>query len=251
MRLLDALRRVGATPRSERPFAVPEGMRVYAVGDIHGCAHLLDGLAKKIVGDLKSAPEKSLTIFLGDYVDRGPLSREVLEKLSSGNFPTPCVALRGNHEDLLLQALQDAATIGEWRKLGGLETLVSYGVDVAEVMSGRGYEDAGRELAKKMPDSHVKFLKTLPSWHAIGDYYFCHAGVRPGVELARQDPRDLAWRRDEFLSSSLAHGAMIVHGHSPVDEPEFRPNRINIDTGAYATGRLSCLVLEGTIQRML
>jgi len=190
-------------------------------------------------------------VFLGDYVDRGPNSRGVLERLATERFPTPIIALRGNHEAMLFDFLAEPETASNWRRIGGLETLHSYGLDAGKVRAGRGYREAAEAFREALPISHLDFLKkTLPCFSA-GDYYFCHAGVRPGVPLDAQNEQDLLWMRDPFLSSQANFGKLIVHGHTPVTAPDIRPNRINIDTGAYISGRLTCLVLEADERRFL
>lgn len=231
---------------------VPDGQVVYAVGDVHGRADLLLRLRGAIARDLERHPSAlATTVFLGDYVDRGPSSREVLELLSASDFPTPIVPLMGNHETMVLSFLQEASVLQRWRAVGGLETLFSYGVDVREAMTGRGYDEAQQAFQAVFPDMHHAFILDLRLSVEVGDYFFCHAGVRPGVALAEQSPNDLIWIRDEFLTSEVDHGRMIVHGHTPVSEPEFKPNRINLDSGAYVTGRLTCLRLEGDQQSIL
>jgi serine/threonine protein phosphatase 1 len=159
--------------------------------------------------------------------------------------------LVGNHDGLLLAFLEDAATLEEWRSFGGLETLYSYGVNVGAAMAGRNFELAQREFVARFPESHRHFLGTLKICTTIGDYFFCHAGVRPGVPLDRQRREDLLTIRAPFLSSQVEHGKLVVHGHTPSDAPEVRPNRIGIDTAAFATGRLTCLVLEQDQRRFL
>jgi serine/threonine protein phosphatase 1 len=237
-----------AGPRS----AIPDGLRLYAIGDIHGRADLLDQMATLIARDLDRYPsDQALTVFLGDYVDRGPASYDVIDRLASGRFPTPLQGLRGNHEDVLLQFLANAAVLDSWRSFGGMETLFSYGVDVRSVLRGQGYEEAQAAFQAKLPDSHRRFLEALPTSYEVGDYFLCHAGIRPGTSLAQQREEDLLWIRDEFLTSPLFHGKMIVHGHTPREAPEIRSNRINIDTGAYLTGRLTCLCLSGETQTIL
>ena len=232
--------------------SVPAGLRLYVIGDIHGRLDLLNSLACKVNDDLRQdRVDEAVTIFLGDYIDRGPHSAGVIERLSAGDFPTPIVALRGNHEATLLSFLDDAGVLGDWRRYGGLETLVSYGVDVKKVMRGQGYDVALEFLRRNLPPRHLAFFEqTRLSW-SIGDYFFCHAGVRPGVALGHQNERDLLWIRDEF---NLYHGAfekIVVHGHTPVEEPQVLANRICIDTGAYATGVLTCLVLERANRRFI
>jgi len=242
--LLNA-RRPAKTP------AAPPDLRLYAIGDIHGRADLLDLMARAIAEDLARAPIEALTIFLGDYVDRGPASAAVLERLQAADFPTKFVALKGNHEHFMLEALEDASHYDSWRKYGGLETLVSYGVDVAEVMRGKGFEKARAELAARTPASHRDFLADLPTSFSCGDYFFCHAGIRPGVPLHAQSDQDLLWIREDFLRSTKPAEKVVVHGHTPVADAELLPHRINLDTGAYISGKLSCLVLEGQQQRLL
>ncbi|HUO53991.1 MAG TPA: metallophosphoesterase family protein [Rhodoblastus sp.] len=230
---------------------VPEGWRIYAVGDIHGRADLLEDMARRIESAAPEAPQKTLTIFLGDYIDRGLQSAAVLDRLSRGDFPTEFIALRGNHEQTMLDALEDAEIFEFWRRYGAAETLASYGVKVSDLMRGAGFAEAQAELKEKAPPQHIAFLNALPLSHEIGDYFFCHAGVRPGRALSAQEARDLMFIRGEFLQSTADHGRVIIHGHTPVREPEFRANRINIDTGAYATNRLTCLALEGERQWIL
>ncbi|WP_374544548.1 metallophosphoesterase family protein [Rhodoblastus sp.] len=232
-------------------FSVPPGMRVYAIGDIHGRADLLDAIASQIENELPSAPRRVVTVLLGDYVDRGLRSAEVLDRLSKGDFPTEFIALRGNHEQFMLDALEDQSAFDSWRRYGGLETLASYQVDVSGVMRGRDFVRAREELIQKVPAAHRAFLASLPSSHEIGDFFFCHAGVRPGLPLRKQQEDDLMWIRHGFLSSIEFHGKIVIHGHTPVEAADFRSNRINIDTGAYLTNRLSCLILEGSTRRLI
>ena len=144
---------------------------------------------------------------------------------------------------LLESFLADPAVGEHWRRLGGLETLHSYGVPVTGLMVGKAYEEAADRLRDAMPAEHTSFLRSLKNSYSTDKYFLCHAGVRPGVPLERQREEDLLWIRDEFLSSTKDFGKIVVHGHTPVEEPEVLPNRINIDTGAFATGRLTCVVL--------
>jgi len=240
-----ALNRLQKSKRASAP-TLPEGMRVYAIGDVHGRLDLLRELADKISGDLHSASASQINaIFLGDYVDRGPQSAAVIEELAQGVFPVPVVALRGNHEDILLRFLEDESVLDSWRKFGGLETLHSYGVSVADPIRGGGYKAARDAFRQAIPESHVQFLKNTSPSVSFGDYFFCHAGVKPGVPLELQSTQDLLWIRDEFLEYPGAFGKVVVHGHTPTPVPEQRFNRINIDTGAYATSKLTALVLEG------
>ena len=231
--------------------AIPEGVRLYVIGDIHGRLDLLNDLDQMIKHDLETAPAEVLTVFLGDYVDRGPESAGVLERLSADDFCTSICPLRGNHEEVLLQFLSDASVLGSWRKFGGLETLHSYGVDVAHAMRGAGYDRAQEALAETLPYRHLQFLEKTRFSFTLGDYFFSHAGVRPGIDLERQTAEDLLWIRTEFLQFEGAFGKVVVHGHTPTAEPEIKPNRINVDTGAYASSILTALVLEGETRRFL
>jgi Calcineurin-like phosphoesterase len=231
---------------------VPDGMRVYCVGDIHGRDDLLRQMAKQVEADLEpSSFEEAVTVFLGDYVDRGLGSMRVVEQLACGQWPTSVIALAGNHEDLLMAFLKDEGVIESWRNLGGLETLHSYGVNVGPAMAKRDFGGVQAAFAACFPELHRQFLERLKDSITIGDYFFCHAGVRPGVPLDRQDRNDLLTIRDTFLASKLEHGKLVVHGHTPSLVPEIRFNRIGIDTAGYATGRLTCLVLEKNQQRFL
>lgn len=241
--------RAGAEPARA---SAPDGLRIYAIGDIHGRRDLLAALTEKIAADLRAQPAAAATaVFLGDYIDRGPDSFGVTELLASGSFPIPFVALRGNHEATLLRFLDDEEALGDWRHYGGLETLVSYGLNVQEAMRGQNFGGAQSALCKAMPAHHLSFFRDMKlSWSA-GDYFFCHAGVRPNVPLARQSEHDLLWIRHEFNDYRGPHEKIIVHGHTPVAAPEVLPNRINVDTGAYATDILTCLILEGETRRFL
>lgn len=240
-------------PRPVRRRAqVPEGLRVYAIGDIHGQTALLDSLHGMIEEDAVTRPAAEIVVvYLGDYVDRGPDSKGVLDRLAVTPSGIRRVLLKGNHEVMMQRFLADPVATAAWRDLGGLETLLSYRVDPRRAMSRAQWGEAAREFAQRVPPEHVALLESMPFSVTLGDYFFCHAGVKPGVPLERQSERDLMWIRDEFLGSDCDFGKVIVHGHTPAPAVEFRPNRINIDTGAYATGRLTCLVLEGSEQLLL
>ena len=151
----------------------------------------------------------------------------------------------------MLDFLEDERVLGEWRRYGGLEALFSYGVSVCDAMAGTGFDRTRLDFEKRLPESHLKFLMdTKLSWQ-VGDYFFCHAGVRPDVPLEQQRPEDLLWIREPFLSSSRSFGKIVVHGHTPSEGVESLHNRINVDTGAYATGALTCVVLDGATRRFL
>jgi serine/threonine protein phosphatase 1 len=226
---------------------------VYAIGDIHGRADLLVRQHSLIEADFAAHPVPIVhLVYLGDYIDRGPNSRAVLETLALGaNDFVTVTLLRGNHEEMLLRFLEDDSVGPAWCQLGGLATLHSYGIDVRKVLREGGYAALSACFRETLPADHLKLLRQLKSSFAIGNYFFCHAGVRPGIPLERQNEQDLVWIREKFLDAKGHFGKMVVHGHSPVDQPDFRKNRINIDTGAYATGRLTCLVLDGNAYRII
>lgn len=248
--MISILRRLFGTSPAQRalPPSVPPGERVYAIGDIHGEYAMARALVDRIAADSAARPEAETVhlVFLGDFVDRGPQSKEVVEWLA--NDPpafASCHFLRGNHEDAFLSVIDgDETDLPGWRKFGGRETLACYAIgDKAVAMGGPFFR---AELREKVPESHIAFLRGLRDYVQIGDYLFVHAGIRPGVALSAQDPRDFTWIRREFIESTVDHGMTIVHGHTITDAVDIQPNRIGIDTGAYqAGGKLSAIGLEG------
>jgi len=225
---------------------VPEGIRLYAIGDVHGRADLLDQVFRRIDASLAaSARSRTIQILLGDYVDRGPASRAVIDALIARGREHELVCLKGNHESLLLEFLQNPAVLASWRVLGGLETLVSYGLTPTPSLDATTVLELASEFDHALPASHRQFLSSLQLSFTCGDFFFTHAGVRPGVPLEQQKEVDLLGIREDFLSYRHSFTKIVVHGHTPVLQPDVRPNRINIDTGAYATGRLTCLMIEG------
>lgn len=229
---------------------LPPGLRVYAIGDIHGRADLLDRLHDKIEADLSTAPEKTAIVYLGDYVDRGPDSHGVIERLVRPRFTgVETVALLGNHEDMLLQFMDAPYGASLWLSNGGDATLASYKVKVPASFDELLFTQ--RALLGAMPRHHKQFLASLPEQVQFGDYLFVHAGIKPGLPLDRQSREHMIWIRDVFLNSEVDHGLIVVHGHTIVHEVEWMPNRIGVDTGAYTTGRLTALVLEGAARRLL
>ncbi|MGA0562273.1 metallophosphoesterase family protein [Ancylobacter sp. VNQ12] len=232
------------------PYSVPDGVRVYAVGDIHGRHDLLRRLLERIDEDRAQHGHGQL-VFLGDYVDRGTDSRQVIETLVTGQAEQAWVCLKGNHEAMMLDVLDGQRPWDVWLANGGVETLFSYGISSREYVVARRFDDLREATLAAVPPHHLAFLRALPVSHRVGDYFFCHAGIRPGVPLDRQDPEDLLWIRDVFIDSELLHGGRVVHGHTPAMEPEIRPNRINVDTGAYLTNRLSCAVIEADQVRVI
>ena len=228
--------------------ALPEGLLLYAVGDIHGRLDLLRSLLKQIEADAAAhadARHRAL-IFLGDYVDRGPDSRGVVADLTEGQrqgFDTHF--LKGNHEAILLDFLQNPWHLEHWLINGGQATMESYGVDT-RALAGRGAPpEAWRQaFAAALPQSHLRFFRNLKLSVAFGDYLFVHAGVRPGVPFAEQSETDLIWIRSPFLDHAGPFGKIVVHGHTPEPLPVIRPNRIGIDTGAVFSDRLTALRLK-------
>jgi serine/threonine protein phosphatase 1 len=233
--------------------SLPAGLRIYAVGDIHGRYDLLEALYADICRDIERAPpEHSIEIFLGDYIDRGPQSRDVVEWLTSGRRAADeRICLLGNHEDMLLRVLDDPEATSIWLHNGGLATLLSYRAMPADGVSGLTVGAARSAFLAAFPSDHRAFVEGLPRLVRFGGYVFVHAGVRPGRAVDDQDPDDLVWIREPFLTSNADFGMLVVHGHTPVKAPEVRPNRINIDTGAFFTGQLTCVVLEGEGLRFL
>jgi serine/threonine protein phosphatase 1 len=228
------------------PSVVPSGKRVYAVGDVHGRADLLRLLLLQIELDRAIYPiAEPITVFLGDYIDRGPASKEVLELLVTQQASEQkSIFLKGNHECFPASFLKEPSVLASWRKCGGLETLLAYGLTPSFNPDQSEQLQLAREFDRALPASHRRFLETLELWFVCGDFVFVHAGVRPGVSLQRQTEEDLLWIRSEFLQWDGKFEKMVVHGHSPVRLPDFRSNRINIDTGAFATGLLTCMVFE-------
>lgn len=233
----------------------PDGMRIYAIGDIHGRADLLDALLTEIEGDAHAGGDgfRNVLVFLGDYVDRGLQSKQVIDRLCEGALHGfESVFIKGNHEAAMLEFLRDAKFGRTWKYYGGLETLHSYGVTELTLSDDpKDFERARDHFEAVLPESHKNFLHSLELSAEFGGYFFAHAGVRPGISLSRQVEEDLLWIRDEFLESRHSFGKVVVHGHTPREEAVFRVNRIGIDTGAYMTGVLTALVLEGPSHRLI
>lgn len=235
-------------PRQAAAPEAPQGSRIYAVGDIHGRADLLRRLHRLIAEDAERRPApRKVVVYLGDYIDRGEASPAVIDLLLDEPLPGfDAVHLKGNHEDSLLRFLADGGIGPSWMLYGGAETLMSYGIRPPPPAGREGeIERAQQELRDRLPERHRRFLAGLKLTHEEGDYLFAHAGVRPGVPLDRQQEEDLLWIRDEFLFSNAEFGKIIVHGHTITERPDVQHNRIGIDTGAFASGRLTALVLEG------
>lgn len=226
----------------------PEGVRIYAVGDIHGRADLLDRLMMSIA---EEAPANAQLVFLGDYLDRGPDSRGVVDRLIALRNERPdTIFLKGNHEAVFLDFLADPADYEDWLHWGGAETLESYGV---ERPWARPAEDLASEMLERLPPGHLAFLRRLDLFCALGDYLFVHAGIKPGVPLDRQDERDLLWIRGEFHNApaKTRPDRVVVHGHQPTSKPVDAGWRIGVDTGACFSDKLTAAVLEGESRRFL
>ncbi len=231
--------------------SAPPGMRIYAVGDVHGCKKQLDLLFDQILLDRASSNLNAKLVFLGDYIDRGPDSKGTIERLLAAPEGFDMVCLRGNHDQTLLDFLEDPMIYRSWRSFGAQETLMSYGVIPPRFDEAKDFQTARDQLAEAMPASHIGFLKNLRNSVVFGDYFFVHAGARPGIALENQTPEDTLWIRDEFLGSRYDFGKIVVHGHTPVARPVRGENRISLDTGVYATGQLSAAILEGEMCRFL
>jgi serine/threonine protein phosphatase 1 len=232
--------------RQQRPARGPKGRRAYAVGDIHGRLDLLDRLLADIESDIEARPAaETFVVFLGDLIDRGPQSREVVERLRTLANPLfRPVFLIGNHEEVLLRLLGgERGLLRSWLNFGGAECAQSYGLDPSH-LKHLPELDALEALQKAVSPEHADFLRSFIDTFRFGDYLFVHAGIRPGVDLAVQSQRDLRWIRAAFLDHPSDHGFLVVHGHTISADVDERTNRIGIDTGAYATGILTAIAVE-------
>jgi serine/threonine protein phosphatase 1 len=241
------------TPRRQSGPAGARGWRAYAIGDIHGRLDLLEELLDKIHADIARRPaRKVLLVFVGDLIDRGPSSAQVVERLRTYSHPgVRPMFLLGNHEEVLLRILKgESELITKWRWFGGAECLASYGVD-RDRLASLSDEEALPVVREAVPKKHVQFLESFDDSCRFGDYLFVHAGIRPGVEIDQQKQSDLRWIREPFLFDETDHGFVVVHGHTIRPEVEMRPNRIGIDTGAYRSGVLSALAIEGSATWLL
>lgn len=239
----------------DRPPSVPAGIRVYAIGDIHGRADLLTAMMTMIRTDIQTRRvRRPLIVFLGDYIDRGPQSAEVIDQLTAiaQSDALESRFLMGNHEEVLLRILKgDGALLHDWLRFGGRECLASYGLD-GDALAKLGAMEMAARMKDAIPRRHRQFLGELIDTVRVGDYLFVHAGLRPNLALEAQSQQDLRWIRSPFLEDETAdHGYMVVHGHSMRPEVDRRANRIGIDTGAYQSGRLTALVLDGATQTFL
>lgn len=228
---------------------VPKNTRIYTIADIHGCSELLLAMLDAIRQDAEPyANQRRILITLGDYIDRGPDSFNVIETLI--RLPLPgfeAKHLKGNHEDLFIDFLKNPIEGLTWLSNGGWATLLSYGFEVSDLPES--LDDLSKiqlKLLERLPKEHVSFFKSLRLFYKIGDYYFVHAGIRPNIPLEKQKEEDLLWIRSEFINSREAFEKVIVHGHTISKEPDEQPNRVGLDTGAFHTGVLTCMVLNAT-----
>jgi serine/threonine protein phosphatase 1 len=227
---------------------LPPGYRLYAIGDVHGRDDLWAELLARVEAESRQrGGARLILVFLGDLIDRGPASSEVIERLRTLRYPgARLVFLAGNHEEVLLRILDgDVSLVPDWLRFGGAECLASYGLDASRLRrmsSARALE----AIKGAIPDAHVDFLRSFEDTFRAGSYVFVHAGIRPGVPLTQQKRTDLRWIREPFLTDAADHGFIVVHGHTIREEVEDRGNRIGIDTGAYRSGVLTALGLEGS-----
>ena len=235
------------SPNLSRRFCAPEGQRIYAIGDIHGRADLLKKLHGMILLDASvSRPLDNVVVYMGDYIDRGPFVRDTLDHVLHGPPDKFTIhRLRGNHEQIFLDFLHDTSVLPAWLELGGLWTLTSYGVYPGiGPLSRQRCEQLRNDLLAAMPDEHLSLLRLLSLQVQLGDYLFVHAGIDPKRPIERQTPDDLLWLRGGFKEVSGDLDFMVVHGHTIEEQPTVRFCHLGIDTGAYATGILTCAVFE-------
>jgi serine/threonine protein phosphatase 1 len=251
MRLLRFLQR-----RQERPAVSTDGRVIYAVGDVHGRLDLLDPLLEQIRADAArlEAEIRPVLVFVGDYVDRGAESKGVIDRVielqAAGPFEVR--PLKGNHEEAMLTFLGDPNFGPTWNEHGGGQTLSSYGVTPPILrMDAEQWEKARQDFALALPADHLSFLQGLELTAVFGDYVFVHAGLRPGVALDAQSEHDLLWIRQDFLGAARPFEKVVVHGHTPAEEAYLGDCRIGIDTGAYATGVLTAVRLDGPDRRLI
>jgi len=237
------------SPRAPSSPSVPEDTAIFAIGDVHGRADLLGLVLGWVKAGLKGrADAKTVLVGLGDYIDRGPRSRDVIELLLAMTKleGLECQFLKGNHEEVLLTFLLDAKAGPAWCDFGGREMLDSYGVQAPlDPFDAEAWEQTRVAFEEALPPEHRSFFEGLKTSYVAGDYIFVHAGLRPGVPLEEQRENDLLWIRKPFLSSRQGFSKVVVHGHTPEEEAHVDRRRIGLDTGAYATSILSVLRLEG------
>lgn len=240
--------------KHNNPAQVPQETIVYAIGDIHGNADLLDKMHAKIFDDTRnSEATRKVLVYLGDYIDRGFQSKEVVDRLINNPMEGfEKIYILGNHEDAMLTFLKEHELGEVWLVWGGDATISSYGVVMRDENGSRvDVKELSLELKKAIPEDHMKFYKSLSLSYVEGDYIFVHAGLKPGVPIEKQTKEDMTTIRDEFIFSRKSFEKTVVFGHTIFTDPFFKNNRIGVDTGAYASGKLSAVVLEGESVRFL
>ena len=248
--MFQALRQMFARNDDALP-AIPPGQRVYAVGDIHGRLDLFEALVEAIdADDRAAAPADTTVVLLGDLVDRGPASAGVIALARSLMARRKVRILAGNHEEMFLRSFRDLEMFRHFLRHGGRETVLSYGIDKNRFIRAT-LEEAQDLMREAVPAEDIAFLESFEDMISVGDYLFVHAGIDPRRPIEEQKRHDLRWIREPFLSHAAPHGAVVVHGHTICDAPEDLGNRIGIDTGAFMTGRLTALALEGTSRRYI
>lgn len=230
----------------------PHGIRIYVIGDVHGCLDLLRAMHEKIKAEIARENVSDWRIVLvGDYCDRGPDVRSTIDYLiGCCDADARIIALMGNHDQGFLDFLARPDTRSVFARYGGIETAASYGVKL-DLRTPGSTRICHETLVRSVPQEHRRFLESLPLTAEFGDFFICHAGIRPGVPLHLQTPDDLVWIRSEFLDYPHLHSKVIVHGHTPCTQAEIMPNRVNVDTGAVWNGELTALVIDGGEKRLM
>lgn len=244
--MLNTLRNLFRTEPAATLAAVPAGERVYAVGDIHGRLDLFSEMIRAIEqDDAARRPARTTVILLGDLIDRGPDSAGVVAAARDWQRRRKVRIIAGNHEEMLLLSLESEDVLRTFLRHGGRETVLSYPIDPDAYLAA-DFAGVQALMRAAIPPSDIAFISAFEGAIRIGNYLFVHAGIAPGVPLEDQRENDLRWIREPFLSHPGDHGCVVVHGHTITEEPQLRPNRIGIDTGAFSSGRLTALVLDGT-----
>lgn len=238
-------------PAAQPRHSVPEGSRYYVIGDVHGRLDLFEALIEAVEADDRaSPPARTTVVLLGDLVDRGPDSAGVVERALRWQAERRVVLLAGNHEEMFLDSFEDTGVLRHFLRHGGRQTVLSYGIPREDYDSAT-YEELQRGMREAVPAAHIAFLASARDHLEAGDYLFVHAGIAPEVPLAEQERHHLRWIREPFLDHAAPHSHLVVHGHTITDGIDARSNRIGIDTGAYRSGKLTALVLEGTTRRLM